>query len=152
MDNERKIYQFKTINPIIALIAIGLFVIGLFWITKGLIVILARLAPFILLGAVIANYRVVLGYGKWLIETLSRNPAFGVIAIIFSIIAFPLVSFYLLLKAINSRRSQSQNSSYKKKDEDFVPYEEIEDDFLDLSEVKAKKEELNNQYDEILKK
>lgn len=154
MNSQRKIYQFSTINPFIALMAIGLFIVGLFWIAKGLLAIFAKIAPFVFVAAIIANYRVVLGYGKWLLDTLSRNPVFGVIAVIFSIIGFPLLSVFLLIKAINSRRSGKEertNAFYRKKAE-YTSFEEVDDDFLDLSDVKSKGESLSKDFGEVINK
>ena len=41
--------------------------IALFWLAKGVFFILNIIAPFLLIITLILNYKVVLGYGTWLL-------------------------------------------------------------------------------------
>jgi len=128
--SNKKQFKFGGVNPLVLLIGIVIVIGLLFWVAKQVLSILSWAAPFVLIAALVINYRVVLGYGRWLIDTLKSNPIFGIIAIIFTCIGFPLVSIFLLFRALASKGIGSE------KKESFSEYEEVEDDFLDLSEIK----------------
>ena len=34
---------------------------------------------------------------------------------------------------------------------DYIPYEEVEDDFLDLSQIEAQKRTIDNEYSDVFK-
>lgn len=147
--NAHRIYKLRKVNPFV----FGIMVIGVFflsiWVLKGILRLLTMAAPVLLIGAAIVNYRVILGYGKWLLDTLRSNPLLGVAAIFLSIVGFPLVSAYLFFKAI---RTKEQNVDYKKLKAkgDYTPYEEVEEDFLDLSDVKKQKKNIEEKYEGLI--
>jgi Zn-dependent protease with chaperone function len=86
-----------------ALVMVGIF-IGLFWIARGLFTILTYAAPLLLIAALIINYKVVTGYVQWLWTTLNRDPLMGLIYTVLSFIGFPILSAYLLFKALAVNR------------------------------------------------
>ena len=142
-------FGVRKVNPIIAVLVIAGFFFLALWIARGMIRILTLLAPVMIIAAAIINYRVILGYGKWLFNTLKENPIFGILAIIFSIVGFPLVSAYLLFKAISTKKEKSEVKRLKAKGE-YINYEELDEDFLDLSDVKRQKKDIEDKYDDIL--
>ena len=86
-----------------AVILIGLF-IALFWIARGIFSILSFLGPFLLIAALIINYRVVLGYGKWLVDMVKKDFFMGILYTVLSVVGFPIVSAYLLFKAYTLKK------------------------------------------------
>lgn len=146
--SSRKIYEVTKLNPFVFLLILVLFIMSLFWLTKGLLKILSFIAPVLLIGALIVNYRVVLGYGKWISDSLKRNPLFGILAIIFTIIGFPIVSAFLFVRALLSKGVGT--SSVRKRGE-YIKYEKVDEDFLDLSELKEHKKKIDNDYNDIVK-
>jgi len=150
MSIERMI-KVSRVNPLFLLLGVAVFFVALFWIAKGIFTLLSWMFPVFLVGALILNYRVVLGYVKWLFSSLKRNPVFGIIALVLSVIGIPFVSVFLFLRALSSRgMEQAQGSTPKPGD--YIPYEEIDEDFLDLSEIEAHKQSMDNEYTDILKK
>ncbi|MDX1685745.1 MAG: hypothetical protein R3275_10955 [Saprospiraceae bacterium] len=118
------------------LILVGLF-IGLFWLARGIFTILAYLAPFLIIAALLINYKVVTGYLKWLWSTLLRDPLMGIIYIVLSFFGFPIVSAYLLFKALAGRRIErikkdqqyyQEYRSYNSPDTIEAEYEVLEED------------------------
>lgn len=50
--------------------------------------------------ALIVKPKVVINYGKWLLNSLQQNLLLGAVFTILSIVAFPFVSAFLLVKAL----------------------------------------------------
>ena len=142
--STNKMFGFTKANPIVLLVGFAFIVIMLFWVAKSVFSLLSWISPVVFLAAVVINYKVVLGYGKWLIGSVKRNPIFGIVAILFSIIGFPVVSIFLLLRALATR-----GVSNPMKDTAFTPYEEVQDDFLDLSEIKQYEKKVDNNYKDV---
>lgn len=136
------------INPFLLLVSLGFILFILFWIAKSIFKILSLVAPILFFAALIINYRVVIGYGKWIGSMLKTNPLVGVLSVILTIVGFPVVSMYLLLKAISSRDAK-ETYSYKKGE--YIEYEEVNEDFLDISEITEHKKKLDNDYNDVLK-
>lgn len=143
-----KSFKIARVHPIILFALIAIFLVVFIRILRGLIALLAILTPVILIATAIINYRVIVGYGKWLVTTLKSNPVFGILSVAFTVVAFPLVAAYLLFKAINSRTSAPSES--KQLTGEYIKYEEIEDDFLDLSDVNSKKKDIEDKYKDLI--
>ncbi len=135
----QRMFKTTNVNPLLALSLVILFVVALFYIAKGVFWLLAKAAPFLLIAAIILNYRVVWGYAIWLKDLLMRNPLMGIIAVVATIIGFPIVSGFLFLKSLSTKRERQQQPK-------FVPYEEVEDDFLDLSDFQKKNQDLEDKF------
>ncbi|MFT4566065.1 MAG: Na+-transporting methylmalonyl-CoA/oxaloacetate decarboxylase gamma subunit [Saprospiraceae bacterium] len=149
MSIERMI-KVSRVNPLFLLLGVAVFFVVLFWLAKGIFTLLSWAFPAFLVGALIINYRVVLGYVKWLFSSLKRNPVFGIIAIVLSVIGIPFVSVFLFMRAL-ATRGMDQSSTSLTKIGNYIPYEEVEDDFLDLSEIEAQKKSIDNEYSDIFK-
>ena len=143
-----KMYRMNKINPLMAILSLALILVILFWIAKSIFKLLSFVAPVVFIAALVINYRVVVSYGKWIGDTFSSNPIFGIAAVLFTIIGFPLVSMYLLLKAISSRGMMEQKPRVKG---EYIAYEEVDEDFLDLSDVTEQRKKLDNDYNDVLK-
>jgi hypothetical protein len=141
--NSQKVFRLGGIHPLALLIGLVVVMASIFWIAKSVFKLLSFIAPVILLAAIIVNYRVVLGYGRWLLDSLKRNPFFGIVAILFTFFAFPLVSIFLLIRALSSKGVIS------KERRSFDKYEEVDDDFMDLSDLKKQKTKLDNDYNDV---
>ena len=101
MSIERMI-KVSRVNPLFLLLGVAVFFVALFYIAKGIFTLLSWAFPVFLVGALILDYKVVLGYVKWLFSSLRRNPVFGIVAIVLSVIGIPFVSVFLFLRALAS--------------------------------------------------
>ena len=134
-------------QTIIGILLLVGFFIGLFWLARGIFSILTWAAPFVILLAVIVNYKVVTGYVEWLWTILKKDTLMGVVYALLSFFGFPILAAYLLFKAFAVRKLdrivQDQGSPFfnpsRTEDADF---EIIEDDTLDLKEELKTYEEL----------
>ena len=123
------------VNPLnalpIILILIAVFV-ALWFVAKSIFTLLAWVAPVLLIAAAVINYKVVLSYGTFLLNLLKRNPVMGIVGVLMSFFFYPVVSLFLLGKALLYRKVDTLKKEFEAKqgggatDGDFVEYEEIE--------------------------
>ncbi|MBK8388393.1 MAG: hypothetical protein IPL23_03505 [Saprospiraceae bacterium] len=141
-------------GAIIGIIAVMLL---LFFIVKGLFMILSFVAPVLLILALFFDYTVVTDYFKFIGKLFKEKPLFGVLASILTVVGYPVVSGFLFFKAFARK---SLKSAVKKAEEAQRPkyseYEEVkeEEEFLTLprvekESVKAKKND--NDYEDLFK-
>lgn len=141
-------------GSITGVILMVFFLIALFYLARFVFQILYFLAPVMLIATLIIDYKVVLGYLKWIGRNLKSNPLLGVGAILLSVFAFPLVTAFLLGKALLKRKvNQVQEDIEKKRDGEYVEFEEIVDEpplrLPDLEEEPPVKRKSNNEYDNL---
>ena len=113
-------------NGIFGFIFLVLVLVAIFFIAKGIFKLLALAAPVLIIGALIINYRTILNYFKFILSLLRRNPLGGIIAILLSIIGFPVLAFVLFGKAILDRKVRRLQREHRAQEEgEYVPYEEV---------------------------
>ncbi len=118
-------FSMKT-NGIFGFIFLVLLLVGLFFIAKGIFTILAYAAPVLLIGALIINYKTVINYFKFILSLFKRSALTGIIAILLSIIGFPVLSGVLFGKAILDRKVRRLREAHQAREEgEFVNHEEV---------------------------
>src|SRR5687767_2604061 len=104
-------------NGIFGFIFLVLILVAIFFIAKGIFKLLALAAPVLIIGALIINYRTIINYFKFILSLLRRNPLGGIIAILLSIIGFPVLAFVLFGKAILDRKVRRLQREHRAKEE-----------------------------------
>lgn len=152
----RKEFNFNNNNPfssITGILLIVLFLVALYFIARAIFTILYYLSPIMIIAALILDYRVVLGYGKWLAGLLKENPLLGIGAIALSVLGFPILSAFLLGKALFKKQvKKAQEGARQAHEGDYIEYEELDDEPLELPRVEKeekKQEQRGNRYDEF---
>ena len=154
--NQRPMGNF---GPVIGLI---IFLVLAYFVIKGLFTVLAIAAPFLLLAAAIIDYTVIIDYARFIYKMLKENPIFGLVAIVLTIVGYPVVFGYLFAKARMRRRVKKyaekvENEQNRFDDYTIVKEEEKEEeaDFLILPKVEkpveVKKDPANSEYDNLFK-
>lgn len=136
------------VHPLVLLLG---FILGLFLFITALRILIRILWPisfFILLAALLVNGKVVMGYGRWLLDMIRSRPVAGILGVLGTLVFFPFVTIFLLIKAIDSRKS---DKSGRLKKGEYITYEEVDDDFLDLTELKDRKKRIDETYGDLLK-
>ena len=142
-------------NGIFGFIFLVLLLVALFFIAKGIFTVLAWISPALILGALVINFRTVLNYLKFILSLIQRNPLAGIIAIILSIIGFPILSGVLFGKAIFDRRVRRLQSAHEANQAgEYVDYEEVikpsSNDHLDLPPIDQQQaEKKENRYKDL---
>jgi len=133
MTYRRKV-DVNPFNSISSILFLVLAFVALYFVATWVFKILAYAAPVMLLGALIINHKVVLNYGKWLVNLLKKNPLMGVGGVLLTFFGFPIIAGFLLGKALLFRKvdklkkefegGQTQSGSQT----EFTDYEEVDDE------------------------
>lgn len=131
---SRPIISSRSIIGILGIVVIGFILYTLF---KSLLWVLGLLTPFLFIGALVLDYKVVTGFVSRIINGFKTKPGFSILAALATFFAFPLVAAYLFAKALISRKLVSvagqKNKGYA--DYEVVEEQEEDEDFLDLPEL-----------------
>ena len=147
-----KSYNLGRTNPLMFLVVFVFALIAIYWLAKGVFTILTWAFPVVLIATAVINYRVLFGYGRWVIDNIKRSPVIGIVIAVLTVMAYPFVGLFLLYRAISSKsKPEQQTNGGKSSAGDYIKYEEVEqdEDFLDLSELEESKKEIKNRYDEL---
>ncbi|MEL6866692.1 MAG: hypothetical protein AAFP19_19865 [Bacteroidota bacterium] len=124
----KKNIDVNPFNSISSILVLVLVFVGLYFIAKGIFSILTLLAPVLLIGALILDYRVVVNYGKWLVNLLKSNPLMGIGAILLTVFGFPVIAGFLCIKAYLYRKvNKIQKDVEEKRQGEYVDFEEVPD-------------------------
>ena len=153
---ERKSFEFnvggRKIPPFLAVILLVLFLVGLFMLTKVIVQLLYLIAIPAIIATLIIDYKVVLGFFQWVINLTKRNILAGLATILLTAIGYPLVSVFLLLKALFNRKVRQIEKEQKNyKEGELVDFEELDSKPLDLNRLKEKEKRVDadDEYDEL---
>lgn len=147
----------STRNLILGLVVVFAVILGVYFIAKGIFTLLYWLSPFLLVGALLLNYNVVVDYVKMLVKLFKQNAIVGIVAMVLTALAYPFVAAYLFGRAFFASKFSGllfNKIQEKKEEKSFTEYEEVteeeefmEEEFLDLKEIK--KEPQGNEYDNL---
>lgn len=148
MSNYKEINFGKNpLNLIVGLVVLIVVMLGLFRLANLIFQLLYYVAPILLIAALVLDHKVVIGYGKWVVSLLNKNPIMGIGAILMTIFGFPVVTAFLLGKILFKRQvSKVQKAATEAREGELVDFEELDSKPLDLPEVKRKESE----YDDLL--
>jgi len=136
MENQENRFQPGFRSIVGFLVAVGFFIL-LFFMMRGIFTILAWAAPFLLIAALLINYRTIINFGKWLYRLITRNPIVGIVAVILCVFGFPVVAGFLFGKSLLDRKVRSLLDERNPQDE-FVDYEEISNESLELKQLERR--------------
>lgn len=105
-----------------AIIGIILFLFLLSFILSGLFTILKWATPVLLILAAFFDYTVFIDFGKFILKLLKDNLLFGILAIVLTVVGFPVVSGYLFFKAYARKNLKAFQKEQEPK---FSKYEEV---------------------------
>jgi len=89
-----------------------------------------------LIVALIVDYKVVTGYGKWLVKLTKDNALLGIGAILLTVLGFPLVSLFLLGKALLRKRvKDAREEAMQQREGEYIEYEELDSEPMDLPQI-----------------
>jgi len=135
-------------NSIFSIIMIILVMLGLFFIARFIFTILMYLSPVMLVAALILDYKVVTGYGQWIYGLLKKNPIMGVGSILLTVIGFPVVSLFLLGKALFRKRVRdAQEEATRQREGRYIEYEEVDSEPLELPRLEKEEQQKEEKKD-----
>ncbi|MCO6491822.1 MAG: hypothetical protein J5I98_25630 [Phaeodactylibacter sp.] len=155
----RKEFNFNNNNPfssITGILLVVLFLVALYFIARAIFTILYYLSPIMIVAALIIDYKVVLGYAKWLGGLLRDNLLLGIGAVVLSVLGFPVLSAFLLGKALFRRQVQkAREEAEAPREGEYIEFEELDDEPLELPRIEKEERKrdrprkTDNRYDEF---
>jgi len=129
-------------NSWLGLIGLAFVLVILFFLSTFLFKILYWLSPLLLILTLIFDYKVVIKFGKMLWSLLKRSPILGVLAVVLSVVAFPVVTGGLFVTALMNRKIKKAKKKYTGTSEpeknNFSEFELLEEEALDLKEMEKR--------------
>jgi hypothetical protein len=145
-----------------------LALVATYYIVSGIFYLLYKVSPFLLALALIINWRAVADTGKDFLALFQRNPLMAILVGGLAVVAFPLLSLYLFLKALGYNKAEEMRRQFnggspfggqfqppKPNEEEFVEFEELESTPKAAPKIPAEPppapEKPANPYDEMFK-
>ena len=147
MKDNKTYQQISSLNPLFSVLIFLAVVIGIFFAAQFIYKILLWASPVLLLLTFIFDYRVPINFVKLLIAFTRQNLIAGIFFIVLSVIFFPVISLFLLFKAMFNKKVKKFTDQVKQENETYVPYEEVEDE--PLITVPRKDTEKRYNYDKL---
>ena len=154
---DRRNIDVNPFSSIFSILTMVLIFVGLFFIARSIFTILAWVAPFLIIATIFIDHKVIVSYGKWLLNLLRKDILVGIGGILLTIFGFPIIAGFLFGKALLYRKMKKMNQDFEEETAgEFLEYEEIEEDFstpLELptfeKEVQKKEMKKNNDYEQL---
>ena len=131
----------SVIGGAIALLFFAFMIYLLFQTVSMVFSVLSWFSIPLFLLALIFDYKVVTNYFNWIMGTIKKEPAKGILYGCLTFVGWPLVSAWLAFKAYASRKFKKTNPGAAKtsKEGEYIKYKEVNkeesDDFLDLEDL-----------------
>lgn len=145
-------FRFDSILSVLLLIAI---LVGLFYLVKGVFLVLSVIAPVLGIAAFFIDRSVIINYGKWIFSTLKSNPLLGVGAILFTVLGYMVVLPFLFAKALMKKKFKDARQQYEQEQQgELIDFEELDtrrnDRPLELPRFeKEEKQARKSEYDKL---
>lgn len=152
---QRRNIDVNPFSSIFSILIMVLIFVGLFFLAKGIFNLLALLAPILLIATAVIDYKVILNYGKWLLDLLRKDLLVGIGGILLTVFGFPIIAGFLFVKALLYRKLKKMNQGYQEQTTgEYLEYEEIKDEeptSLELPRIekKEKQEKKGNDYEQL---
>lgn len=133
------------LNSIVGIIIMILFLIGLWYLAKFIFKLLFYLSPVMLIAALIIDKTVVTGYLQWVYRLFKKNVGYGIGVTVLSIIGLPVVSTFLLGKALFKKKIKDIEKQQRNiREGELIDYEELDSEPLKLPEIEPEKRQPRN--------
>ena len=138
---QRNSFNFK-LDGLTGIVFLILFLVGVYMLIQGIHTLLYYASPFLLIAALIFDYKSVLNYGKWILKMLQNNILFGIGIILLNMFAFPFVCAFLFAKSLFKKKIRDINKDMETETADqFIEYEEVKTERLELPPLKEERQE-----------
>lgn len=110
-----------------ALLLMVLVLVALFYIARGIYIVLSWATPVMLVVAAVLDYKVFVSYGRYVLRLLQERPLWGVLVVLLSVVALPLLSALLFFRALASyQATRMQKALQRRRQGEWAEYEEVE--------------------------
>lgn len=142
------------LGPVGGIIFLLLILVGLYFIAKGIFSLLYWAAPVLILATLVIDYKTILGYFQFIGRMLKSNTVVGILMILLTVFAYPIVSGFLFAKAVTKRYIKKKIA--EKEQVKYAEYEDVTEtedaEFLELPdppEYEKQQDRAKNEYDDM---
>ncbi len=119
-------FSFRS-NGIWSLLVMVLVLVGLFYLARGIYIVLSWATPVLLIAAAVLDYKVFIRFGKYVIRLLQGSPLLGVLVVVLSVVALPLLAAILFFQALASHQAGRIRREIERRNQgEWAEYEEVE--------------------------
>ena len=139
-------------NSVMGIIIVIGVILGIYYISSLFFRLLYLASPVLLLATLVIDYKVVVNFGKWVINLFKKNAIMGIGTVVLTALAYPVVIAFLFGKALFKKRIKQAEQEYKNAREgELVDFEELESTptKLELPELEAKPKKEGNDYEQL---
>ena len=132
------------INYIVGLVLAFLVLYGLFRLAGFVFNMILYISPLLIIATLLIDYKVITGYLGWVVDLFKKNVWYGVGATAVTFFAFPIVSIFLLSRALMKRqvkKAQEGNPGYQSRRDEYIQYEELESRVIEVPKERPKRKE-----------
>ncbi|MBL7832239.1 MAG: hypothetical protein JNK41_14525 [Saprospiraceae bacterium] len=104
------------------------------------------ISPVVILVTLILDYKVFASFGKLLMAFVKQNIIVGVSFIVLSAFLFPVISLFLLGKALLKRKINKFEEKIRQEENTFTTYEEVEEPIINVAK---KDQDKKYNYDKL---
>ncbi len=132
-----KTFQYRqsnsNLNPLFSILVLLLLLVGFFYLAQYIYKFLLIISPVVILITLIIDYKVFVSFARLLMAFVKQNVIAGVSFIILSAFLFPVISLFLLGKALLKRKINKFEEKIKQEENTFTPYEEVEEPIINVA-------------------
>ncbi len=140
-------------HPLWSILIIVAVMIGLFMLARLAFRILLFLSPLLLVATLFIDRSVILDYGRWVQRVFKKDTLLGIGAVLLTIVGFPVVSLFLLGRALFKRKLKQVESEIRKQQEgELTDFEELESKRLDFDRMERPDESSSSDYEDFFRK
>ena len=119
--------------------------VTLFFLARFIFRLLYFLSPVFLIATAIIDHKVIVDFVRWIAKLFKDNWVIGLVATVLTIFGFPLVSVFLLGRALFNKRLQDAQREFERQTKgEEVDYEELDTITLELDELKREQDQARN--------
>lgn len=135
----------STTNPIVGVIGLVLILIVVYYLIQGLFWVLGIIAPILLILTFFIDRKVIIDYGKWVLNLFKTKWYLGLGAGAMTFFGFPFVSAFLFGKALLKKKVAGMGlggEEARTSNDTFTEYEEVESE-ISYEEVELPEQDLD---------
>jgi hypothetical protein len=136
----------SNLNPLFSILILLALLIGFFFVAQYIYKFLLVISPVVILVTLILDYKVFASFGKLLMAFVKQNIIVGVSFIVLSAFLFPVISLFLLGKALLKRKINKFEEKIRQEENTFTTYEEVEEPIINVAK---KDQDKKYNYDKL---
>lgn len=125
-----KSFQYRqnstSLSPWVSVLVLLALLTAFFFVAQYIYKFLFYISPLVIIATLILDYKVFVNYGRLVMAFMKQNVVVGISMIVLSAFLFPVISVFLLGKAILKRKINKMEAKIREEENTFTNYEEVD--------------------------